>query len=65
MAAGGPGKLDPFLAAAAGWAEEGGESEREKETAPVLERVAGGSLSLEKREGAAGMGAEGWGTAKE
>lgn len=31
----------------------------------MLERVAGDSLSLEKREGGAGLEAEGWGTAKE
>lgn len=54
----GSGRLGPFLAAA-DCAEEGGESEREKETAPVLERVAGDSRSLEKREGGVGLEAEG------
>ena len=62
--AAGADKLGPFLAAA-GWPEGGGVSERENETAPVLERVAGDSLSLEKREGGAGFEPEGWGTAKE
>lgn len=60
----GSGKLGPFLVAAAG-AEEGGDSESENETLPVLERVAGDSLSLEKRGGGAGLEADGWGTAKE
>lgn len=39
--------------------EGGGVSERENETLPVLERVAGDSLSLEKRGGGAGLEAEG------
>lgn len=60
----GSDKLGPFLAAAAG-AEEGGDSESENETPPVLERVAGDSLSLEKRGGGAGLEEEGCGTAKE
>lgn len=65
--AAGSGKPGPFLAAAAaaGWVEEGGESARENETAPVLERVAGDSLSLGNREGGAGLEAEACGTAKE
>lgn len=57
-------KLGPFLAAVS-WVEGGGESEREKETPPAFERVAGDSFFLEKREGGAGLEAEGWGTAKE
>lgn len=54
----GSGKLGPFLVAT-GCVEAGGESERENETPPVLERVAGDSLSLEKREGGAALEAEG------
>lgn len=60
----GTGKLDPFLLAV-GWAVEGGESDREKETPPVLERVAGDSLSLENSGGGVVLEADGWGTAKE
>lgn len=44
------GGLGPFLLFIA-WADDGGDSEREKDTPPVLERVAGDSLSLENREG--------------
>lgn len=62
--AAGSGKLGPFFAAV-GCADAGGESEREKETLPVLERVAGDSLSLEKSEGGAGLEAEDCGMAKE
>lgn len=50
---------------AACWVEEGGEREREKETPPVDERVAGDSLSLEKSEGGAELEVEVCGTAKE
>lgn len=38
---------------------EGGESDREKETPPVLERVAGDSLSLENRGGGVVLEADG------
>lgn len=58
----GGGATGAFLPAAC-WAVEGGESEREKETPPALERVVGGSLSLEKSGGGAAL--EGCGTAKE
>lgn len=60
----GAAKLGDFLEAAC-WVEEGGESDREKETPPVVERVAGDSLSLEKSEGGVGLEVEVCGTAKE
>lgn len=50
LAEGGDGTTGGFLLAVC-WVVAGGVSDREKETPPVLERVVGGSLSLEKSGG--------------
>lgn len=59
------GTLAAFLEAAGCCGGAGGESERENETPPVLEHVAVGSRSLEKREGGVAAEADCWGMAKE